>query len=66
MMGYYEEREEALENEFNNTSAFETEEQETKQFGYLHLDRQWLLTNYDTYVKNPHYVGEDQPHPEDD
>lgn len=27
-------------------------------------DQQWLLTNYDTWEKNPHYRGEGQPHPE--
>jgi hypothetical protein len=28
-------------------------------------DRQWLLTDYDVWVKNPHYCGPDQGHPED-
>jgi len=28
--------------------------------------RQWLLTNFDTWVKNPHYVGPDQSHPDED
>lgn len=27
---------------------------------------QWISTPYDTWEKNPHYVGPDQPHPEDD
>lgn len=27
---------------------------------------QYLLTDYDTWVINPHYTGPNQPHPEDD
>jgi len=26
---------------------------------------QWLLSDYDTWERNPHYVGPDQGHPED-
>lgn len=26
----------------------------------------WVLTPYDTWERNPFYVGEPQPHPEDD
>jgi hypothetical protein len=26
----------------------------------------WILTPYDTWVRNPSYRGEPQPHPEDD
>lgn len=26
---------------------------------------QWILTPFDTWEKNPCYVGPDQPHPED-
>jgi hypothetical protein len=29
-------------------------------------DHEWILTNYDVWVKNPHYKGEPGPHPEDD
>ena len=28
-------------------------------------DQQWLLSNYDTWERNPHYNGPDQGHPED-
>lgn len=24
----------------------------------------WILTDYDTWERNPHYRGEPQPHPE--
>lgn len=29
------------------------------------LDRQWILSPYDTWERNPHYRGPDQGHPED-
>jgi len=29
-------------------------------------DRCWLLDTRDVWVRNPHYVGPDVPHPEDD
>ena len=28
-------------------------------------NNQWILTDYDVWVKNPYYRGPDQPHPED-
>ena len=39
---------------------------ETKMFGYKSPEREYLLTNYDVWVKNPHYEGEPGPHPEED
>ena len=30
------------------------------------IARQWLLTDYDSWERNPHYTGPDQGHPEDD
>lgn len=29
-------------------------------------ESQWLLTSYDVWVRNPHYSGPPQRHPEDD
>ena len=29
-------------------------------------DQAWFCSNYDTWEKNPHYVGPEEPHPEDD
>ena len=29
-------------------------------------DSQWILTDYDTWERNPHYNGPEQGHPEDD
>ena len=28
-------------------------------------DSQWILTDYDVWVVNPHYCGKPQPHPEE-
>lgn len=33
--------------------------------GGENADCAWLLTDYDVWVKNPHYRGPPQPHPED-
>jgi len=38
----------------------------SRNSGEENINRQWLSTPFDTWVKNPHYIGEDQPHPEDD
>ena len=37
-----------------------------RNMGDQRADQQWLLSDYDVWVKNPHYVGPPQPHPEDD
>ena len=29
------------------------------------IDRQWLLSDYDTWERNPHYTGPNQGHPDD-
>ena len=34
--------------------------------GYEYPDRAWLLSDYDVWTPNPHYVGPPQPHPESD
>jgi len=28
--------------------------------------QQWILSDYDTWERNPHYIGPDLGHPEDD
>lgn len=30
------------------------------------IDRQWLLTDYDSWERNPHYTGPDMGHPDDE
>lgn len=32
--------------------------------GMFNTESQWILTSVDVWEKNPHYQGEDQPHPE--
>ena len=29
-----------------------------------YVDSQWILTDYDVWVSNPHYRGKPQPHPD--
>tara|TARA_Y100000389_G_scaffold122293_1_gene119652 strand:- start:367 stop:576 length:210 start_codon:yes stop_codon:yes gene_type:complete len=33
--------------------------------GTLKPDVEWLLTDFDTWERNPHYQGKPGPHPED-
>lgn len=35
-----------------------------KEHGEFRKDEQWISTPYDTWERNPHYVGPEQPHPE--
>jgi hypothetical protein len=28
------------------------------------LDKQWILSSWDSWERNPYYVGPEQPHPE--
>lgn len=37
-----------------------------RNFGAEWPDRAWLLTDFDTWERNPHYQGPPVPHPEDD
>lgn len=32
--------------------------------GHKETTKQWLLSDYDTWTPNPHYIGPDQGHPE--
>ena len=34
--------------------------------GQDRADLQWVLSDYDTWERNPHYTGPDQGHPEDE
>ncbi len=34
--------------------------------GSILKDQEWMLHDWDIWVKNPHYTGEPGPHPEDD
>lgn len=35
-------------------------------FGAEQKNKQWILTSWDSWEKNPYYHGPDQKHPEDD
>jgi hypothetical protein len=46
-------------------SPFEFEELAVKQMGENFPTRRWLLTNYDTWIKNPFWDGSgDNQHPD--
>lgn len=36
-----------------------------RAYGEEHPDREWLLSDRDTWERNPYYTGEAGPHPED-
>jgi hypothetical protein len=36
----------------------------TSAVGCENRDRAWLLSNYDTWERNPYYVGAPVPHPD--
>ena len=35
-------------------------------FGMENQNRQWILSGWDTWERNPYYSGPEQQHPEDD
>lgn len=37
-----------------------------RNFGQQHQNWAWVLTDFDTWERNPYYQGPPQPHPEDD
>jgi hypothetical protein len=41
-------------------------EEQKQIFGMENPDKQWILTSWDSWEKNPCYSGPDQRHPEDD
>lgn len=36
-----------------------------QNYGKDHPNKEWILTDFDVWVRNPHYTGEPGPHPED-
>lgn len=36
-----------------------------RNVGAMDPDKAWILTDYDTWERNPSYVGPPQPHPDD-
>lgn len=41
-------------------------EEQRQIFGAENPDRQWILSSWDTWERNPFYLGPEQLHPEDD
>jgi hypothetical protein len=37
-----------------------------REYGAIFSSAAWISSPYDTWERNPHYVGPEQPHPEDD
>jgi hypothetical protein len=37
-----------------------------RNYGASHADQAWLSSDWDTWVRNPHYAGPPVPHPEED
>ena len=50
----------------NQRNIYEAIEEQKQIFGMENQDKQWILTSWDSWVKNPYYFGPDQRHPEDD
>jgi hypothetical protein len=52
-------------------TRFATRDESVREWAYncgsdpCRVDRQWLLHDYDVWVRNPHYQGPAQGHPED-
>ena len=41
-------------------------EEQRQIFGAENPQKQWILSDWDTWERNPFYTGPDQGHPEDD
>jgi hypothetical protein len=58
-------------NDFHNPAPMATDtdamREHARNVGYyaLNIDHQWLLDSRDVWVRNPHYTGPEQRHPED-
>lgn len=67
MWSYEQERE----NSFYNESLTQGENMSASCGEYTHnagaekTNTEWILTPFDTWVRNPHYTGKPGPHPED-
>jgi hypothetical protein len=44
----------------------EAVEEQRLIFGSENPEKQWILSSWDTWERNPFYTGPDQGHPEDD
>ena len=44
----------------------ESIEEQRQIFGAENPHKQWILSDWDTWERNPYYTGPDQGHPEDE
>ena len=51
---------------YGGTPQQEANEEMKQIFGMENPDKQWVLTDYDVWERNPFYSGPEQQHPEDD
>lgn len=55
---------------YDESDCLATDDDAMREFarnaGGEFADREWLLSSYDVWVRNPHYAGPPQRHPEDD
>ena len=54
------------EEDFMGCPILEGIREQVQIFGQEQKDRQWILTSWDTYERNPYYKGPEQKHPEED
>ena len=52
--------------DFVYPTQWEIHKEMARHIGEANQDKQWVLTDFDVWEKNPFYIGPDQPHPEDD
>jgi len=56
----------ALEREDRMATPGEAAKEYAHNVGMDHPDRPWILTNWDSWERNPFYNGPPHPHPEDE
>ncbi len=51
---------------YGGTPQQEAHKEMIQIFGMENPEKQWILSGYDVWERNPFYHGEEQQHPEDD
>jgi hypothetical protein len=51
---------------YGGSPAEEGMKEQQQIFGAENPDHEWILTDWDVWLKNPYYTGEPGPHPEQD
>lgn len=52
--------------DFHYPSLSEINREMARHIGEANQDKQWVLTDFDVWERNPFYNGPEQPHPEDE